>query len=91
MVLLVFLCFFYVFGMDVCEIYGFCSFSLFFQCFCFGSGLGGLERFGDLWGALGCSGKLRYALGALRCSGRLCEALGSSGRLCEQKGYKGDP
>ena len=82
MVFLVFLGFFNVFAVVVCEIYGFCSFSWFFQCFCFGSGLGGLERFGDLWGALGCSGRLRDALGALRGSGRLCEALGSSGRLC---------
>ena len=82
MVFLVFIGFFNVFAMVVCEIYGFCSFFLFFQCFCFGSGLGALERFGDLWGALGCSGRLRDALGALRGSGGLCEALGSSGRLC---------
>ena len=82
MVFLVFLGFFNVFAMVVCEIYCFCSVSRFFECFCFGSGLGGLERFGDLFGALGCSGRLRDALGALRGSGRLCEALGSSGRLC---------
>ena len=71
-----------VFAVVVCEIYGFCSLSWFFQCFCFGIGLGALERFGDLWGVLGGSGRLRDALGALRGSGRLCEALGSSGRLC---------
>ena len=58
MVFLVFLGFFNVFVVVVCEIYGFCSFSLSFLCFCFGSGLGGLERFGELWDALGDSGML---------------------------------
>ena len=57
----------------------FIVFCCFFQCFCFGSGLGGLERFGELWDALGDSGMLWEALGG---SGKLCEALGSPGRLC---------
>ena len=68
MVFLVFLGFFNVFALVVSEIHGFSSFSWFFQCFCFGSGLGALERFGDLWEAPGCSGRLWDALG------RLCEA-----------------
>ena len=75
MVFLVCLDFFYIVAVVVCEIYGFYSFLLFFQCFCFGSGLGGLDRFGDLWGALGCSGRLREALSG---SLRLWEALGGS-------------
>ena len=68
MVFFVFLGFFNVFALVVSEIHGFSSFSWFFQCFCFGSGLGALERFGDLWEAPGCSGRRWDALGML------CEA-----------------
>ena len=68
MVVLVFLGFLNVFALVVSEIHGFSGFSMFFPCFCFGSGLGALERFGDLWEAPGCSGRLWDALG------RLCEA-----------------
>jgi hypothetical protein len=68
-VFLVFLGFFNVCALVVSEIPVFLLFCfLFFQCFCFGSGLGALERFGDLWEAPGCSGRLWDALG------RLCEA-----------------
>ena len=68
MVFLVFLGFFNVFALVVAEIYDLFVFVFLFQCFCFGSGLGALERFGDLWEAPGCSGRLWDALG------RLCEA-----------------
>ena len=63
MVFLVFLGFFNIFALVVYEIHGLGGFSLFFQCFCFGSGLGALERFGDLWEAPGCSRRLWDALG----------------------------
>ena len=65
-----FLCVLHLLAFAVLILFVCCPFgcSLFFPCFCFGSGLGALERFGDLWEAPGCSGRLWDALG------RLCEA-----------------
>ena len=70
----VFLCFFYVFAMVVCEIYGFCSFSIIVV------NVFALVAVWELWKGLGISGGLWDALGD---SGMLWEALGGSVRLWE--------